>query len=367
MKILVTGGVGFIGSHLIDKLVELQFEVFSLDRTSPGKYQNPRCNYITRDICDPLDDLMKEQFDVIYHLASEVGSGLSMADPLKFVNANNNGTCNLLESMRRSGKMAKVIVASSATVYGEATYESPEYGICYPDFRPLDQLERGEWELKCPKSGKDMKAVAIKENRILMPASIYGESKLSQEWQCLLLGRTWGFPVVAFRLFGVFGPRQSLGNPYTGVLALFATKVFSGKNIIHYEDGLQNKGYTYIDDVINAFLMTLDSSKGDGMAMNLGLPKPVTIKRIAELLIQKINPDVSIISKGQYRISDTRHSWPDTSLANQEFGWTTKVSFEEGMDKMIEWLKTLPQDDIYNSLDNFAKAEQYALKHGLPV
>ena len=172
MKILVTGGVGFIGSHLIDKLINLKFEVFSLDRTPPGQYKNSQCTYITRDICDSLDDLMSEKFDVIYHLAAEVGSGLSMADPLKFVHANNNGTCNLLEAMRRSGKLAKVIVSSSATVYGEASYESSEHGICYPDFRPLEQLERGECELKCPISGQDMKAVAIKENRILMPASI---------------------------------------------------------------------------------------------------------------------------------------------------------------------------------------------------
>lgn len=367
MKILVTGGVGFIGSHLIDQLVNLDHEVWSLDRDEPGQYQNMSCNYVTRDICEPLDDLMSEKFDVIYHLAAEVGSGLSMADPLKFVNTNNNGTCNLLEAMRRSGKLAKVAVASSATVYGEASYECSVHGISYPDFRPLEQLERGEWELKCPICDRDMNAVAIKENRVLMPASIYGESKLSQEWQCLLLGRTWGFPVVAFRLFGVFGPRQSLGNPYTGVLALFATKVFAGKDIIHYEDGLQNKGYTYIDDVVNAFLMILKTSNGDGKAMNLGLSQPVTIKKIAELLIEKINPKVSIVAKGQYRVSDTRHSWPDAGFAERELGWVPEVTFEEGMEHMINWLRSLPKNDITESLTTFSEAEKYALQHGLPV
>ncbi len=367
MKILVTGGCGFIGSHLTDELVRRGYDVTVLDRATPPPYKNLKAKYVRMDVCDPLGKLLSKKFDVIYHLAAEVGSGLSMADPQKFVRSNSLGTTNLLEEMRRSGHYSKIIVASSATVYGEATYKCPKHGIFYPDLRPIKQLESGEWELKCPVCGNDMQALPIKEDRILKPASIYGQSKLDQELICMLLGRAWGFPVVAFRPFGVFGPRQSLGNPYTGVLALFATQVFVGKPIKHYEDGKQNKGYIYIDDAVSAFISALDNDKANGKIFNLGLEKPVTIRYIAERLVKNINPSVKIISTGKFRPGDTRHSWPDTSFLQDTLKWKPKTSFDEGMEKMLDWLRTIPQNDKKKAMITFKKAETYAKSYGLEV
>lgn len=364
MQVLVTGGCGFIGSHLVDELVRREYEVTVFDREIPP-YENKKAEYVQGDICGELDDLLSHRFDVIYHLAAEVGSGLSMANPQQFIRANSLGTTNLLETMRRCGKYARIILASSATVYGEATYQCQKHGIFYPDLRPVGQLERGEWEMKCPVCGRDTEALPVKEERILKPASIYGLSKLDQELTCMLLGRTWDFPVVAFRLFGVFGPRQSLKNPYTGVLALFATRVLAGLPIMHYEDGKQNKGYTFIDDVIDAMVLGLKNDMANGKVFNLGLDKPTTIRYIAEKLLEKINPSVEIIATDKFRASDTRHLWPDSSFAEEVLGWKPRVSFDEGLERMVDWLRTIPDKDIEESVLAFQRAEKYAASFGL--
>ncbi len=367
MQILVTGGCGFIGSHVTDELIRRGHSVTVLDRLAPSKYKNREASYIQADVCSDLGAVLSRNFDVIYHFAAEVGSGLSMADPKMFVQTNSLGTCNLLKEMRRSRRYAKVIVVSSATVYGEATYKCPEHGIFYPDFRPLKQLKNGEWETKCPVCASEMEALPIKEDKPLKPGNIYGMSKLEQEFSCMLLGRAWGFPVVAFRPFGVFGPRQSLGNPYTGVLALFATRVFAGEPILHYEDGKQNKGYIYIDDAINALILPLENDEANGKVFNLGLDKPVTIRRIAERIVEKINPAVSIISTGKFRVGDTRHSWPDTSYLYETLNWKPEVSFDDGMDRMLDWLSTIPQSDIREAMNTFEKAERYAKSFNMEV
>lgn len=367
MKILVTGGCGFIGSHLTDELVRREHKVTVLDRELPPPYKNQKAEYIQRDVCDNLDDLMSQKFDVIYHLAAEVGSGISMAEPKKYFQTNSLGTINLLEAMRSCGKYAKVIVASSASVYGEATYKCQEHGIFYPDYRSLKQLEKSEWEVKCPVCGQDAEALGIKEERPLKPGSIYGITKLDQEVTCLLLGRAWGFPVVVFRPFGVFGPRQSLKNPYTGILTYFATRVFAGEPIMHYEDGKQNKGYIYIDDAILALILALESKEADGKVFNLGLEEPVTIRYIAEKLVKKINPSVKIISTGKFRSGDTRHSWPDCSFLKETLEWKPKTSFDEGLEQMVDWLNNLPKEEIKKAMANFEKAEKYAKSFGLEV
>ncbi|MBF0431235.1 MAG: GDP-mannose 4,6-dehydratase [Fibrobacteria bacterium] len=367
MKILVTGGCGFIGSHLIDALVLSGHEVISFDRDEPPKWQNSGAVYIKGNVCDNLDSLMAHKFDVIYHLAAEVGSGLSMANPYIFSHANSLGTTNLIQAMRKCGKYAIFIVASSACVYGEASYICKSHGRQFPDLRPVSQLQKGQWEVKCPECGEDMQADGIEENRILNPASIYGITKLEQEVTSLLLGRTWDFPCVAYRFFGVFGPRQSLGNPYTGVLALFATRVFAGLPIVHYEDGGQNKSYIHIDDVIRSMLIPLENEAAYGKAFNIGSEEPVTIRGIAERLVAKINPNIEITTIGKFRASDTRHMWPNIDYARKIMKWKPDISFEQGMDSLIEWMGGLPSSAIKDSVSFFEKAEKYAKSYGLEV
>lgn len=367
MHILVTGGCGFIGSHVTDELVRRGHEVVVFDIKPPPIYQNPKAEYLKGDICGNLDVVLRYKFDVVFHFAAEVGSGLSMADPQKYFRTNTLGTANLLETLRKTPKYPKVIVASSATVLGETTCNCQKHGIVYPSLRPLDQLDQGDWELKCPECRRDVKPVAMNEDRILKPTSIYGQSKLDQEVMCLLLGRAWGFPAVAFRFFAVYGPRQSLCNPYTGVLALFATRVFAGLPIMHYEDGKQAKDYIYIDDVVNALMISLESSKANGKVFNLGTGQATTIINVAQKLTALINPSQRIITTGKYRPGDTRHGWADRSLAKKVLNWEPKVSFDEGLEFMVNWLKTIPSEDIQSSVSFFEQAEQYAKTFGMEL
>ena len=282
MHILVTGGEGFIGSNLIRRLSKTNelARIISIDRDKNISTRSESAKYVNCDLNDNLDHLFIEDYDVIFHLASEVGSGLSIADPYKFINSNCSGMSNLLEAMRNCKKLPKIILASSATVYGEATYKCKIHGIKFPFFREDAQLKSERWEVECPECDFPMSPVGIHEDRPLQPASIYGETKLSQERICSLLGRSWGFDTVALRLFGVFGPGQSLGNPYTGVLAFFSTLALAGVDIEHYEDGGQLKGYTFIEDVVDAFIQaSLIDIKGFN-AVNIGLPEPQSIKSI---------------------------------------------------------------------------------------
>jgi len=367
MKCLVTGGEGFIGQNLIRELIRLEYEVISIDRESNILQRSDKAHYYVRDIRDDMHDIFNTQFDVIFHLASEVGSGLSMADPNDFVSTNAMGTTNLLEHARNMRHLPKVVLASSATVYGEATYSCAQHGTQFPEFRTLDQLDEHKWELMCPHCNKPMQAIGIQESRPLDPASIYGESKLSQERICTLLGRSWGFDVFALRLFGVFGPGQSLGNPYTGVLAFFSTLSLADIDIEHYEDGGQLKGYTYIDDVVKAFVKCAKPEYTGINVLNIGMRDPVSIKEICSKITSRLNSKSKYYSKGDFRLSDTRHSWPDVSHAQNILGWEAETSFDDGLIKLLEWMQSLPDDTIASSLEKFRKAQKYALEMGLPL
>lgn len=367
MRILVTGGEGFIGSNLISRLSKENHSVVSLDWNCNNETRTTGVEYVNRDMCDDLSDLFSQGFDVIYHMASEVGSGLSMADPKQFISANCLGTANILEAARNANNFPKIVLASSATVYGEATYECEEHGIQYPEFREDEQLKSKQWELECPICKQSMHAIGITEDRPLNPASIYGETKLSQERICSLIGRAWGFDTVALRLFGVFGPGQSLGNPYTGVLAFFSTLALAGIDIEHYEDGGQLKGYTYITDVVEAFVSAGKMDLPGFHVLNIGLTQPESIKDICRLIKEKLNSDIKYFSLGGYRVSDTRHSWPDTSKAKRVLNWQAKTDFETGLNELLHWMQNLPASEINSSLRRFKSAQAHALEMGLPL
>jgi len=351
----------------VDALIERGHDVVVFDRDQPSLHQNNKATYLQGDIRENLDELMEKRFEVVFHYAAEVGSGLSMAEPLKFVHANSYGTANLLEAIRREGSVKKVIIASSSTVMGEATCRCPEHGVVYPGLRQISQLERAEWELKCPVCDQEVKAVAMDEDRPLRPTTIYGMSKKDQEEMCLLLGRAWDLPVVAFRFFAVYGPRQSLRNPYTGVLALFATRLFAGYPINHYEDGGQLKDYIYIEDIVRANMLALETNGGDGQVFNLGTGIPHTIRQVAEKLRALIDPDLDINCTGQYRPGDARHGWADTDSARRSLGWEPSVSFDDGLKELVSWLRVLPKDVIDDAVENFQAAERYAESLGMAL
>jgi dTDP-L-rhamnose 4-epimerase len=368
-KVLVTGGAGFIGSHIVDALVERGHEVVAFDNLDPAAhpqppklpaYANPKCRYILGDVRDK-DALRRamEGVEVVFHHAAAVGSGISMIDIGRFVEVNSLGTANLLElAIEKREQIKKIIVASSMTVMGEGTYECGSHGVQYPFLRPLEQLARHEWEVKCEECGAAMKPLAMKEERPLLPLTIYGLTKMDEEVETILAGRFYQIPVVAFRYFSVYGPRQSLTNPYTGVIARFGTRLIAGKAALIYEDGQQMKDVIHVRDVVRANLRAMECEQANYQVFNLANGEGLSVYRIAELIAEKLGSPLRPILTGQYRGGDARHGWADVSKARRVMGWEPSLSAEAGFTDLCNWLRELPKDQLQEAIQAYESAER---------
>lgn len=374
-KVLVTGGAGFIGSHLVDALVARGHEVRVLDNLDPEahgpdaswpSYVNPGAEYVHGDVRDKsVFHAALKDIDMVFHYAAAVGSGISMYNIRRYVEINCVGTANLLELLREQNvKVHKVVVASSMTAMGEGTYRCPTHRIFYPMTRPPDQLQRSEWEVKCPKCKVDAKPLAMVEDRPLLPTSIYGLTKKDQEEMCLIMGRARRIPVVAFRYFSVYGRRQSMSNPYTGVLARFATRVLSGKSPIVFEDGKQLKDCVHVSDVVAVNVRAMETDAGDYEAFNIGGGRAISVMEIAETICKMADSGLCPVLSGQYRVSDARHGWSDNSKATARLGWAPTMTFESGVADLMQWLNELPRAEIEKSIETFARLESEAGSKG---
>jgi len=274
MKILVTGGAGFIGSHLVDALVERGHEVTIFDNLDPQvhpggrppRYLNPGAEFIRGDVRDKkaLKAAIGEA-EIIFHKASAVGVGQSQYQIEQYVTANTGGTATLLDILvNNDHKVRKLIVAASMSSYGEGAYTCTACGPCRPSLRPEEQMAKGAWEPVCPHCGVPVSPVPTPEEAALHCNSIYALTKKDQEEMCLLIGKTYGIPVVSLRYFNVYGPRQSLSNPYTGVAAIFMSRIKNDRAPVIYEDGLQTRDFVSIEDVVRANLLAMECSEADG-------------------------------------------------------------------------------------------------------
>ena len=374
-RVLVTGGAGFIGSHLVDRLVadghtvrvfdSLDPEAHGEDATWPA-YCNPGAEYVKGDVRDryafakALADV-----DVVFHYAAAVGSGISMYQIRRYVDINAMGTANLLEILAEPGTtVRKVIVASSMTAMGEGTYRCAEHDLFYPRTRPPEQLARQDWELHCPVCGRVAQPVAMVEDRPLLPTSIYGLTKKDQEEMVLMIGRARRMPVVAFRYFSAYGRRQSMSNPYTGVLARFATKVLSGRAPSVFEDGRQLKDCVHVSDIVAVNMAAMAGDGGDYEMFNIGGGRPVSVHEIAKTICSLHGGGLEPELTGQYRVSDARHGWSDNTKAETLLRWSPRMSFEAGVADLVTWLRDLPREQIEKSIDTFVRLESEAESKG---
>jgi len=369
VNVLVTGGAGFIGSHLVDALVERGYKVIAFDNLDaaahpqPAKwppYANPKCKYILGDVRDKeaLRRAM-EGAEVVFHHAAAVGSGISMIDVGRFVEVNSLGTANVLElAVEKRERIKKLIVASSMTVMGEGTYECENHGEYYPFLRPVEQLERKEWEVQCPRCGAASRPLAMKEDRPLLPLTIYGLTKMDEELETMLVGGFYKIPVVAFRYFSVYGPRQSLTNPYTGVIARFGTRVITGKEPLIYEDGHQLKDVVHVRDVVRANLLAMERNEANYQVFNLGNGEGLSVYCIGELIAKKLGTALRPVLTGQYRRGDARHGWADISKARRLLGWEPSLSAEEGFADLCQWLRDLPDERLEEAIHAYESAER---------
>jgi dTDP-L-rhamnose 4-epimerase len=370
-KVLVTGGAGFIGSHLVDKLVEMGDEVVVVDsleeqvHTKKPNYLNPEAQYVFGDIRDE-SVLAKaiEDVEVIFHEAAAVGVGQSMYQIEKYVGVNTMATARLLDIfVNKEHEVKKLIVASSMSIYGEGAYECENCGIVYPSLRVEAQLKQREWEMKCPKCGKIVKSIQTGEDKPLHPTSIYAITKRDQEEMCLTVGRAYGIPTVALRYFNVYGPRQSLNNPYTGVCAIFSARIKNNNPPLIFEDGFQSRDFVSVHDIVEANILSMKSSTANYAVFNVGTGKPVNILEIARVLVglyskeKELNLSPEITNK--YRAGDIRHCFANISKITDKLGYKPKVDFEEGMKELVAW------GEKEESEDKFKEAHEELLKRGL--
>ena len=350
-KVLITGGAGFIGSHLVDNLLkDKDHEITVLDaleeqvhgkRSIAPDYLNKKAKFVRGSVTnyDLLEKLVKEN-EIVFHLAAMVGVGQSMYQIKKYVDNNITGTGNLLDILANSEhNVKKVVIASSNTIYGEGKYNCHNCGIIYPELRNVEQLSKKEWEIKCPHCNSKLDLLPTDENTPLNSSSIYAFSKQAQEKISLLIGNAYGINTTILRFFLVYGPRQALSNPYTGVCAIFSSRLFQGKPPIVFEDGLQLRDFVNVSDICQALILSMGKKNAEGEIFNVGSGEPITIKEIAEILSEKINPDIKPIYNQQYRIGDIRHCLADVSKIKNKLGYKAKVDFHQAIEELIKWIK----------------------------
>jgi len=363
-RILVTGGAGFIGSHLVDILIEeKECNVIVFDsleeqvhgkRTKPPSYLNEKAEFIYGSVSDynKLEELIKRS-DIVFHLAAKVGVGQSMYQVKEYIENNIFGTANLLDILANSEHdIKKLIVASSNTVYGEGKYNCENCGIVFPKLRTMDQLKTKDWELNCPKCGKKVEPLLSDETTPFDPSSIYAFSKQAQEQSSLLISETYGIKTTILRFFLVYGSRQALSNPYTGVCAIFGTRLFSRNPPIIFEDGYQTRDFVNVKDICQALILSMEKDAANGEIFNVGTGIPISIKEVAEILSEKINPDLKPIYNQQYRVGDIRHCIADISKIKAKLGYKPTIPFKEGIDEVLNWI----QSSVNNFQDNSNKA-----------
>ena len=353
-QVLITGGAGFVGSHTADALVSAGHEVRIFDNLTSQVHQGGVNSYIPKEAEFILGDVrnlaqMRKAvagIDVIFHFAAAVGVGQSMYQIADYTATNNLGTANLLQAIVDTRSFPeKIVMASSMSIYGEGKYACHACGEVAPSARPLEQLKRKQWETLCPNCNATLIPVPTQEDKSLECTSVYALSKKDQEEMTLLFGRTYAIPVVALRYFNIYGPRQSLSNPYTGVAAIFASRMLNQKAPIIFEDGEQMRDFVSVHDVARANLLAMENPGADGKAVNIGSGNPVTICEVARALGRALGTHLPAEITGKYRAGDVRHCFADITAANHTLSYSPRTSLEQGMGELARWLKSQPAED----------------------
>jgi dTDP-L-rhamnose 4-epimerase len=369
-RILITGGAGFIGSHLADDLLAHGYEVRVLDRLLPQVHgpRRDRPGYLHRDV-ELIDGDVRDRdavaralrgVDAVFHLAAMVGVGQSMYQIAEYTSVNSYGTAVLLEAILQQ-RVERLVVASSMSIYGEGVYRDAREREHTHAQRDPERLARGDWGVY-DEHGAELVPVPTPESKPPSLASIYAQTKFDQERMCLMIGRAYSIPTVALRFFNVFGTRQALSNPYTGVLAIFAARYLNGKPPLIFEDGLQQRDFVHVRDVAQACRLALTAPGAAGHAFNVGSGQARTIREVAAALGAALDkPDMEPEIAGEYRVGDIRHCFADIGRARRVLGYEPQVGFAEGLEELVAWLE--PQVAV----DRVAEARDELVTRGLAI
>jgi dTDP-L-rhamnose 4-epimerase len=355
VKILVTGGAGFIGSHLVDALVTAGHRVRVLDNLDPQvhgagavrpAHLHPAAELQVGDVRDrkavarALDGV-----EAVFHEAAAVGVGQSMYQIEHYVSVNSVGAAVLLEGIvERRGQLRKLVVASSMSLYGEGAYQAPDGRSVHPPLRTEADLAARRFELR-DANGNELTPLGTPEEKPLQPTSIYAITKRDHEEMFLAVGAAYDIPVVALRYFNVYGPRQALSNPYTGVVAIFSSRLLNRRPPVLYEDGRQTRDFVHVSDIVQANLLALDSESAGGRIYNVGTGRATSVLQVAEMLSELLDFGEKPEVLGQYRAGDIRHCVADISRIERELGYRPQVAFADGLRELLAWLRTQSVDD----------------------
>lgn len=375
MKVLVTGGAGFIGSKLVLELIEREYSVVILDNLSTQIHgEDPSNSYtfnLVRSKCelivgDVMDTKVWEKalngVDILVHLAAETGTGQSMYQISKYIDVNIGGTAKMLEMVSNTkNQVKKIIIAASRAVYGEGKYECKEHGVVYPLSRLNDDLSTGDYEVKCPICASNVILLPTDEESKLHPTSVYGFTKQSQEELCMIVGKSINIPVVSFRFQNVYGPGQSLKNPYTGILSIFSTRIKNGNDLNIFEDGLETRDFVYIDDVVDAVILGIERVEANFESFNVGSEEKTDVLTVARTLIEKYKSNVHVHISGNYRLGDIRHNIGDLSKIKKYLGYYPKVKFVDGISNFVDWveMQDIEKDKYDSSIEEMKKLGLY--------
>jgi len=365
-NILISGGAGFIGSNLTKKLVSKGYNITILDNLSKqihGKDQKSELynsikeisTFILGDVCNEEDwkKSLKGQ-DAVIHLAAETGTGQSMYEISRYNDVNILGTSHLLDFLANNkNSVKKLIIASSRSIYGEGKYKCENHGVVYPNERVASNMMKGKFDLFCDACGSELNLMPTDENSKIHPSSIYGITKQQQEQMILLMGKSLGIPAVALRYQNVYGPGQSLSNPYTGILSIFSTRMLNGNDIDIYEDGEESRDFVFIDDVVEATILALEKEEANHQIFNVGSGETTSVSQVANSLKKLYDSNVNISIGGSFRLGDIRHNYADLNKIKNLLGFTAKFDFQTGISRFADWVKTqeVKEDKYEQSLN----------------
>ena len=354
MKILITGGAGFIGSNLALKLIEKGHYITVLDNLSKQIHgENPeetsplylsikdKVKFIQGTVTSS-EDLIKaiDGQDVIVHLAAETGTGQSMYQIEHYTNVNIGGTAMLLDILtNKPNSVKKVVVASSRSIYGEGKYLSEKFGVVYPGYRLDGDMMNGDFEVKYPEETNPLQLLPTDEETKIQPSSVYGITKYNQEQMVMTVCPSIGIAPVAFRYQNVYGPGQSLTNPYTGILSIFSTLIKNGKEINIFEDGKESRDFVFIDDVVNATILGIEKDEANGNVFNVGTGVATDVITVVNELINSYGISVPYRISGNYRLGDIRHNFADLTKISTLLGFKPTVSFQQGIKAFTDWVE----------------------------
>jgi len=373
-KILVTGGAGFIGSFIVDLLIERGYSVRVLDnltpqvhgerKKEPPDYLNPKAEFILGDVRDPkaCRKALKDVY-AVFHEAAAVGVGQSMYQIREYCEVNSLGTATLLQciiDLPKGKKPEKIIVASSMSIYGEGAYQSSRGEVFYPHLRPIEQLKEKKWEMLSPDGKEMLNPIPTSENKLIQPQSIYAINKQEQEEMVLNIGIAYQIPAVSLRYFNVYGPRQALSNPYTGIAAILSACFLNNSSPIIFEDGLQTRDFIHVKDIAVANLMALENPSANYQIFNVGTGRAISVLKMAGFLRDLLGKkNIEITFPGKFRAGDIRHCYADISKIKNILGFSPEIRFEDGIKDLVNWVKE--QQSISLSQKSLSELEERGL------